>query len=297
MNKTLQNQLSEEEQCLIQAKLFKLLEKQTKKYTSLESTSLPLETGQALMDSILFTIGVGLYGWDYKGQLDLPMLLTGELETIFAQGVLCMEKWIEYGTMLWQKVCASLPEVENCSMIDTLKSIGSFFKIYNYRFFAQNIPCDIDYQLSIPISEDKQGILYVISYLERLATENHFLSHFHKVAMIPVLNRYCPEYRVLLINLYEPIVTNGIGCVLINKSIDNLCMTKEEQETICKLLLPLPKMEIEHRLYEAGEELLEQIKCDTISQKQLLKEYVKQLTQRIVGVRDEGGITGIFLWF
>lgn len=56
-------------------------------------------------------------------------------------------------------------------------------------------------------------------------------------------------------------------------------------------------MEIEHRLYEAGEELLEQIKCDTISQKQLLKEYVKQLTQRIVGVRDEGGITGIFLWF
>lgn len=295
MNKTLQNQLSEEEQCLIQAKLFKLLEKQTKKYTSLESTSLPLETGQALMDSILFTIGVGLQGKDYVGQIDLHLLFTGELEVMFTQGILCIEKLIDYGKVLWQKVYDALPVVENCSMKDTVKSIGTFWKNYNYRFFAQDIPCDIDYQLSIPISEEKQGILYVISYLERLATENHFLSYFHKDTMVPVLNRYCPDYRVLLINLYEPIVTNVIGCGLLNKKMDELCMTKEEQETICKLLEPLSKKEIEHRLYVAGEGVLEQIKCDTISDKELLKGYVKQLAQRIHGVRDEGGMVGIFL--
>ena len=77
--------------------------------------------------------------------------------------------------------------------------------------------------------------------------------------------------------------------------MDELCMTKEEQETICKLLEPLSKKEIEHRLYVAGEGVLEQIKCDTISDKELLKCYVKQLAQRIHGVRDEGGMVGIFL--
>ena len=75
---------------------------------------------------------------------------------------------VEYGKRLWLAACERLPPVENRSMQDTLRGIGTFFRRYDVRFFAHEIPCDIDYQLAIPVEPEQKGVDYVNRYLERL---------------------------------------------------------------------------------------------------------------------------------
>lgn len=295
MNKQLQNVVNDDDQLWIQVELLKLLEQQTKKYTSGDSSSIPVELGQELLDSLLFCIGVGLQGRDYMGEIDWSLLLNGDLVSLVEKGRSFIKCCIEYGEKLWEKICISLPSVENRSMKDTLKSIGTFWKRYDACFLAHEIPCDIDYQLSIPVSEEKKGVLYVIAYLEQLAVENYFLSFFDRDVMIPVLNRYCPDYEGLLINLYEPIATNAIGCAILQKSFEKLILTPEEQKELVCIFENLSGKAIENRLCEAAERTLEQISCQNQQEKQLMRRYVKGLAMRIESVRDVGGISGIFL--
>ena len=295
MNKQLQNVVNDEERLLIQVELLKLLEQQTKKYTSGDSSSIPVELGQELLDSLLFCIGVGLQGRDYLGEIDWSLLLIGDLASVVEKGRSFIKCCMKYGEKMWKKICISLPAVENRSMKDTLKSIGTFWKKYDAYFFAHEIPCDIDYQLSIPVSEKKKGVLYVIAYLERLAIENYFLSLFDRDVMIPVLNRYCPDYEGLLINLYEPIATNAIGRTLLERDYETLTLTPEEQKEIGCIFEHLSEKAIESKMDESAQVTLEKIGCQIQGEKQLLAQYAKNLAVRIERVRDVGGISGIFL--
>lgn len=295
MNKQLQQVLSEEEKNWIQVELLKLLEQQTKRYTSGDSSSIPVELGQELLDSLMFCIGVGLQGREYMGEMDWSLLLNSDLSSMAEKGRDFLKRCVEYGENLWKKICMSLPSVENRSMKDTLASMGTFWKKYDVCFFAHEIPCDIDYQLSKPVSEKKKGVLYVIAYLEQLAVENHFLSFFDKTVMIPVLSRYCPDYEGLLINLYEPIATNTMGCALLQRSFETLILTPEEQKEIGCIFANLSGKDIESRLEEAAQWTLEQLGCQSQGEKQLLRQYAKNLAVRIGSVRDVGGISGIFL--
>lgn len=295
MNNKVQTVLSEEEQMLVQMKLLELLERQTRKYTSGDSSSIPVELGQDLMNSIMFCMGVSVYGLDYRGQMDWKRILHTDFADIFQRGIAFIQEKMSYGEALWEKICMHLPEVRNQSMFDTLGSIGAFWKKYDYRFFAHEVPCDIDYQLCIPIAEEKQGIVYVLSYLEQLATENLFLSCFEKEAMRAVLNRYCPDYRGLLINLYEPIVTNAIGCAILNKGFHELVCSEKEQEVLTALFENLTEEEITDCIRSGAETVLKQISCDNRREEELIERYGRELEVRIARVKNVGGIAGIFL--
>ena len=236
MNKQLQNVVNDDEQFLIQVELLKLLEQQTKKYTSGDSSSIPVELGQELLDSLLFCIGVGLQGRDYMGKIDWSLLLNGDLASVVEKGRSFIKCCMEYGEKLWEKICISLP-----------------------------------------------------------AVENYFLTLFDRDVMIPVLNRYCPDYEGLLINLYEPIATNAIGCALLQRDFETLILTPEEQKEIGCIFENLSGKAIESKMDKAAQLTLEQIRCQSQEEKQLLRRYAKDLAVRIERMRDVDGISGIFL--
>ncbi len=118
---------------------------------------------------------------------------------------------MERGKNLLEEVRKSSPNIENISYKDTINEIDKFFSKYDYRFFAHKIDCSIDYQLSNAISEKLQGIEYINEYLKALLIENEFCICFDKDNIIYILNSYCDDYKELLINIFEPILTNAIG--------------------------------------------------------------------------------------
>lgn len=56
----IKTRLTQAEQQALQAKLFALLARQVRNYTKGESDSVPVETAQALLDSICYYPGAGL---------------------------------------------------------------------------------------------------------------------------------------------------------------------------------------------------------------------------------------------
>ena len=279
------------EECLaFQAELWKLLEGQTARYTIGESTSVPVETAQELLESLCFTLRV-----DETDTARIRLLLQEkDLDQAYRRGFQLMDTKVRQGQLLWQAVCENLPDIENRSLHDTLRSIGTFWQRYDRRYFAHQIPCDIDYQLCRPVPESLRGVDYVMEYLRRLWLENGFLRRFDPRLAVRLLNRYCPGYRELLINLFEPVAVNALGLVLLGVDPRGLDITEGDRERLSLLLEPLPRSRAEILLLDASTRLCAALSMDGAA-RQYLGDLAKSLFPRIAAAMDAGALDGVFL--
>ena len=99
-------------------------------------------------------------------------------------------------------------------MLDTLKSIGRSFDLYDPVLSAHVVPCDIDYQLALPVPDSLLGIDYVHEYLRRLSIENSLLVCIEPEALASLLDSWMPDWRDLVANLYEP-----VACALLKSAL------------------------------------------------------------------------------
>lgn len=86
-----------------------------------------------------------------------------------------------------------------------MASIEKLPSCYDTFFAAYEVPVNIDYPLHNPVSEKLRGLDYVEEWLAILLEEAQFLERFDVAALEAYLDSWCPDYRGLLINLYEPI--------------------------------------------------------------------------------------------
>ena len=214
--------LSPEDTLQAQMALWMLLRRQARLYAP-GSSSLPLETAAALAESILLTLGT---------DRDPRILLVPDLHEAFRQGQRRLRQKAEVARCLWQAAWATRLEVENDSLLDTLNSLKYFPARYDLRFFAQEIPCDMDYQLSQPVPELLRGVDYVNEWLRRLCLEQNFLCRFEPAMVRAVLEQSCPDYRGLLINLYEPIAVNALGLAMLGDDPRSLSVSPPRRQRL-----------------------------------------------------------------
>ena len=207
-----QGLLTEDDMRSYQEGLWELLDEQIKKYTMGDSTSVRIETGEELFRSIAFSIALHL-----KTTGEYNKLRRDGIRATFSDSKKTLLEAIEEGKRLYQTAYSGKLTLGNIAYDETLQNIDKFFKWYDYRLFAHQIPCDIDYLLCHPIAENKFGIQYINCYLETIIIENSFCSLFEERELIKLLNSYCADYKELLINIYEPVATNVIGFGLLNK--------------------------------------------------------------------------------
>jgi hypothetical protein len=291
-NITEKDEFSIENHLKLQNKLLELLAQRTARYTAGDSSSIPKETAQELLNSICFTLGI-----DLNSRPSLLMeLLHADLDARYESGILEIESKLERGKALWQAVC-SVSRIKNISLEDTLKNIEHFWKRYDYRFFAHTIPCDIDYQLCHPVPETMQGVDYVNEFLQRLLMEQDFLRRFDPKLSIKLLEQYCGDYQGLLINLYEPIATNAIGLAMVGSNIVKLNLSEKEQEEIVLILKPLTKDNIMMRLLDAAQIVCQSLHLHQNDAKRYLMQLSEQLYPRISSALLHENLSGIFLSF
>lgn len=179
------------------AALLRLLAARTERYTMGDSSSVTVETAQALLESIQYTLWLGCEAQGYQ----LAALPTGvALPDLLAAGQAEAERRVKSGRTLLLRAKVLLQDIDDAALQETLAEIGQFFKRYDLWFFAHDIPCAIDYILEAPISEDLQGIDYVIAYLRALIAEGR---------TVP-LQRKEEEARLnILLSQEEPAYTDG----------------------------------------------------------------------------------------
>ena len=286
-----QDALSADEQAIVQMKLWQFLGRQTKLYTAGNSSSVPLETAEELLSSVCFTLDAYV-----KATCSAPKLLvTEELDILFDGGLKNIEAKIEEGKRLWQTACLSAPEIDNTSYRDTLRNIGSFWKRYDYRFFAHQIPCDIDYQLCRPAPEHSQGIEYINEYLRRIIVENSILHRFSGDLVIRLLQRYCPNYKALLINLCEPVIINAVGLALIGAFPLSLQISVADRSKLEELFKRMPDSEARLALMDAAKDFCNEARITD----HFIQEYVAataiDLYPRISAALPAGNLSRVFI--
>ena len=170
-------------------------------FTFGESSSVSEFEGRELAESALYVLGLT----DETMQQTLGLLASDDIVSIWAQKRSELESRIPVVMVLWQRVIAIMPPIRNIALRDTLASIGRVPQTYDTFFAAHEVPASIDYPLSKPLSEQLKGLDYVEAWLTQLLEEAQFLARFDVGEMTAYLEAWCPDYRGLLINLYDPI--------------------------------------------------------------------------------------------
>lgn len=170
-------------------------------FTCGESSSVSEFEGRELAESALYVLGLA----DETAQQMLGLLASDDIVALWTQKRSELESRIPGVMRLWQRVIAIMPPIRNIALRDTLASIGRVPQTYDTFFAAHEVPASIDYPLSKPLSEQLKGLDYVEAWLTQLLEEAQFLARFDVGEMTAHLEAWCPDYRGLLINLYDPI--------------------------------------------------------------------------------------------
>ncbi|MGL5352033.1 MAG: DUF6179 domain-containing protein, partial [Clostridium sp.] len=185
----------------------------------------------------------------------------------------------------------------NISYEDTVVGIQNGLENYDYRFWAHEVPASIDYQLSNPLNETLQGIDFINEYLKRLLFENKFCNNFEKEKVIGILQSYCRDYKELLINIFEPVLTNVIGLEFIGADLLELEIKSYERE---KLLYTFKKMnleEIEEDIIKVSNSVCNKFKIVSDYEINYVKMTALNLLARIKEAIKNNNLDNIFLSF
>ena len=281
-----------------------LLVRQIALYTANESSSVPAAAARELLRGVLFFLAVPEepeassqpedVGSQYEAERAdrIRVLLPLDLADELARGQRRAQRDAALTIALWRKVVEMLPPLENRSLRDTLRSIGRGFRCYDTRFFPQRFDCDIDYQLSQSVSESLLGINYVNQYLARLAAENSLLTRLPQGEVRAVLERSCPDWRGLLVNLYAPVAANALARTLLGG--EGLTLSDGEIGALRERWKHARSERIENDLLTAADALAERLALPRGAGK-YLSSCAREVAVRAESLRDCGGLRGVFV--
>lgn len=231
-----------------QKELYPILERQVKLYTMGDSSSLPIEAVRELLYSINFCIETHLICGSESAA-------ASSLVQVFEGGQRDVWQLTEDTKILLRVAEETDPGYGSVAYMDTIRAIDDFFRSYDMRFFAHDIPCMIDYPLCHPVPETLQGVRYISEYLRRLIIENRFCGCFTRQNAERVLNSHQSEYRELVINLFEPVFACAAGLALLNRDTSCLRLSADACEQLHRLFWPWDEEQAKIRLREAANRL------------------------------------------
>ena len=251
--------------------LYSLLSAQCKSFTGGQSSSLSVETVEALLSSICFSLScfANKYGQNALLEIPLEKALEGARDILKKRIQLCKTLYLTLLRLPFQP--------DNVSYRDTVNGMENFFKKYDYYFFADQIPCDIDYQLCLPVSENLWGVEFLTEYIKRLICEGRFCGAFQRYEITALLANFGSRNDELLINVFTPVLSNALGRVLLGNDISTLEVTPDGIEKLFSIFAGL-KYEEALPIVDKASKLL----CSRVGFSGYNAEYVTESARTLI---------------
>ncbi|MGN0777148.1 MAG: DUF6179 domain-containing protein [Candidatus Ventricola sp.] len=279
--------LSEAENGDLRAELLSLLRMQAAAFTQGDSASLPAEVMLELLASLLYTLGV-------DPAQTLAPLFGKNLRPLYESGYQALLHKTKQARALVLALCREAPPLGCVSLNDTVRSILTSLDRYDARFFAHQVPGDIDYQLIEPVPESVQGIDYILLYLSRLRAEMRFLVRFPQHRLLALLDGARPGWREEIVSLCLPIGANALGLTLLGEDPRRLHIRSSERQALWAMLSPLHPLDIENRLMRACTSLLDTLDLREAQDADMLHALCRDLAPRIKTAADAGDLSHVF---
>lgn len=218
---TLKALLSDQELEKIQLDCLNLLAQKTERYNHGDSSSVMVEVAQSLMASLLFTLGVYLKTYLSPDEA-LEAIKAQGIANLYQKGYDMIEKRLKLTKKLHAIIGENLMTTENVFYHSTaIEGIKGFFKLYRPELLAQEIHITADYPVHHTI-EPLGGIEFIQKYLECIYFENLFCTQFETEDIHQLLSGYHNNYKELLFNIYEVLLTVALGCILSGRAVRSL---------------------------------------------------------------------------
>jgi len=163
------------------------------------SSSVSNYEAQGLAMSVAYVLGMaGALAEEVARVLDVEDPIA-----LWHEGLAKLDARVDAALDMWREIIVTMPPIRNVALRDTLASLGELRRRYDTHFAAHEVPCDIDYQLSMPVDPQLLGLDYIEAWLAQLLVETHWIAQFDAESCIAVLERTCPDYRGLHVNLCD----------------------------------------------------------------------------------------------
>lgn len=242
----------------IQLQVLDILKETVDYYTRNESSSVRVEIAEQIMLSICYTLELFLKNQSTIEE-SITLIKKKEVKYLFAQGEKILKAKVDECQRLFQSVKETRLQTENYAYIDTLDyGIPLFFKEYDARFARHETPGSIDYPLAID-EEDLVGIEYIEDYLNKIILENKFCSYFDGSEIEALLKGFNKDSKHMLINIFQLVLVNYLGCVLIGKEGRSLEITKGDRTYLKSIMKNLSQVEFRRLIFGAAEKLCQEL--------------------------------------
>ena len=271
-------QLTSEQIERLQYSLIELMAKEVERFTNDESSSVPIEIAQELLQSVTYLIGIHLKTVP-DIQTKLELLKKETMSVLFYRGLDEGSRVYKEAQLLLKELQKNYRKLESIAYHDTLfQGIPEFFHAYNMEFGAHELPGSIDYPLLIPVG-GYFGVEMIARYLQRLSIEDRIISCFMKDRINLLLHSFDREAEHLLINICELVIINSFGCILLNKTVKELNISNTEIAELQKRLCGLDKVAVAGLMTEVLSELEEELTL-SIEEKSYLQAALTEITER-----------------
>jgi len=223
----------------LQQEMMNLLASRCRKYTSGESSSVPIETAESIMQSVSFTLGMYLKKMAEPDDALYELKKNG-IEQCYFDGLKLLKSSVKSTRLLYEQIKKSMVKTDNYAYNSTLiGGIQGFFKLYDVEFSAQDIHITADYPVCI-YPDGFEGIEFIAKYLKNVWCENRFCNSFSKNNIQRVLSFHAIDYndtvKDMVFNIYEVVLAHSIACAIADEDVLSLELSDEGKETVNRLL-------------------------------------------------------------
>lgn len=193
--------------------LLPLLEKQIRRYTMGDSTSVPYDKARQLMGSIIYNIN-GAFEEE-----DMPVTEMGiSPQQAFELGLKKKKEKLKEAEGLCRKIQGDFCSYGNRCYVETvIKGMKAFFDYYSLEFDALNSIITLDYPL-IGSAIKLQGVDLIYEYLKKIELEQLFLRGFDSYRVERMLYAYDRKYKDGIFNVCSVALRSSLGMVLAGAS-------------------------------------------------------------------------------
>ena len=278
----------------IQYECLELLANRVERYNGDHSSSIRVEAAQSIMTSNLYTIGISLKSYSSADDAVKALQETKAAE-LYANGRKRIDTMLKTAKALHSKVLNNMVDTGNVFYNETVAGgIKGFFKIYDPDFEAHEIHITADYPLCNPI-KSLAGIEFIQKYLESILYENAFCRNFSSDDIHHLLCGHDEAYQELLLNIYEPVLTAAIGCVVAGEDARGLNLTETSLLFLNSLLKGKSKDQIYTVFLKAFDELKKIFPITGNLQEQYIKTSLRMITSKVIVAMELQTLDKLFL--
>jgi len=246
----------------LQLQIMEVLKDRITKYTSGESSSIPVEAAQNLLLSILFCMDTFCLSFPTPIKC-LNELLDRSMREVYQEGLALIKSKVNEAKKIFKEVRSTRIRTSLIAYNSTInEAIPGFFKSYDAAFNAHDTTASIDYPLA---SDDinARGVVYIQQYLKKMKMENMFCQRFAEKEIDQLLENYGQVYRIFypefLINIFEIVLINAIFSVMAGEKATSLTLHKSQVALLRERLNGLEVSEIGSLLRSAIERVIEEL--------------------------------------